>query len=64
MINGFLMADFLEQYIIIASLFCFKLRKPAAETHDLFERAFSDIALGRKQTFEWFSYVNMGKPWL
>jgi hypothetical protein len=31
-----------------SALFCFKLRKSAAEMHDLFETAVSDSALGRK----------------
>jgi hypothetical protein len=47
------MADLKEQRICMK--FCFKLGKTASETHEMLNTAFSDNAMGKTQTFEWFS---------
>jgi hypothetical protein len=53
------MADFKEQRICVK--FCFKLRKTASETHGMLKTAFGDNAMGRTQTFEWFSRFKRGE---
>jgi hypothetical protein len=52
------MADLKEQCICVK--FCFKLSKTASEMHGMLKTAFSDNAMGRTQTFEWFSQFNSG----
>jgi hypothetical protein len=41
--------------------FCFKLGKTASETHEMLKTAFGDDAMGRTQTFEWFSRFKLGE---
>jgi transposase len=52
------MADLKEQRICVK--ICFKLGKTASETHEMLKTAFGDNAMGRTQTFEWFSRVKRG----
>jgi hypothetical protein len=47
------MADLKERSICVK--FCFKFEKTASETHEMIKTAFGDNAMGRTQTFEWFS---------
>jgi hypothetical protein len=47
------MADFREQRACIE--FCFKLGKNATECYEMLKRAFGEQAMGRSQTFQWFS---------
>jgi hypothetical protein len=47
------MAGLKEQRICVK--FCIKLGKTASETHEVLKTAFGDNAMGRTQTFEWFS---------
>jgi hypothetical protein len=53
------MADLKEQCICVK--FCFKLGKAAPETHEMLKTAFGDNAMGRTQTFEWFSQFKCGE---
>jgi hypothetical protein len=53
------MADLKEQRICVK--FCFTLGKTASETHEMLKTAFGDNAMGRIQTFEWFSRVKHGE---
>jgi transposase len=53
------MADLKEQRICVK--FCFILGKTASETHEMLKTAFGDNAMGRTQSFEWFSRFNRGK---
>jgi hypothetical protein len=41
--------------------FCFKLGETASETHEMLKTAFGDDAMGRTQTFEWFSRFKRGE---
>jgi hypothetical protein len=52
------MADLKEQCICVK--FCFKLGKTASETHEMLKIAFGDSAMGRTETFEWFSGFKRG----
>jgi hypothetical protein len=47
-----------EQRIYVK--FCFKLGKTASETHEMLRTAFGNDAMGRTQTFEWFSRFKRG----
>jgi len=47
------MADFREQCACIK--FCFKLGKTATECYEMLKTAFAEQAMGRSQTFQWFS---------
>ena len=47
------MADFREQRACIK--FCFKLGKTATECYEMLKTAFGEQAMGRSQTFQWFS---------
>jgi hypothetical protein len=51
------MADLKER---ICVKFCFKLGKTASETHEMLKTAYGVIAMGRTQTFEWFSQLKHG----
>jgi hypothetical protein len=51
------MAD-LKQRICLK--FCFKLGKNTSETYEMLKIAFGDNAMGRTQTFEWFSRFKRG----
>jgi hypothetical protein len=53
------MADSKEQRICVK--FCFELGKTASETHRMLKTAFGDNAMGRTQTFEWFSRFKHGE---
>jgi hypothetical protein len=44
----------------ICMKFCFKLGKTALEMHEMLKTAFGDSAMGRTQTFEWFSQFKHG----
>ena len=46
------MADVTGQRICIK--FCFKLKKTAAETHQMLKETFGEQALSQARTFEWF----------
>jgi hypothetical protein len=52
------MADLKEQRICMK--FCFALGRTASETHEMLKTAFGDNAMGRTQTFEWFSRFKRG----
>jgi hypothetical protein len=52
------MADLKEQRIYVK--FCFRLWKTASEKHEMLKTAFGDDAMGRTQTFEWFSRFKRG----
>jgi hypothetical protein len=52
-------ADLKEQGICVK--FCFKLGKTASETHEMLKTAFGGNAMGRTQTFEWFSRFKRGE---
>jgi hypothetical protein len=41
--------------------FYFKLGKTASETREMLKTAFGDNAMGRTQTFEWFSQFKLGE---
>ena len=47
------MADFREEGACIK--FCFKLGKTATECYDMLKTALGEQAMGRSQTFQWFS---------
>jgi len=53
------MADFREQRTCIK--FCFKLRKTATECYEMLKTAFGKQAMGRSQTFQWFSPFKAGR---
>jgi hypothetical protein len=53
------MADLKEHRICVKC--CFKLGKTASKTHEMIKTAFGDNAMGRTQTFEWFSRF---KTWI
>jgi len=48
-----------EQRICIT--FCFKIRKPARETYQLLQQAFSEDAMGRTHVFGWFRQFKEGR---
>jgi hypothetical protein len=52
------MADLKEQRICMK--FSFRLVKTASETHEMLKRAFGENAMGRTQTFDWFSRFERG----
>jgi hypothetical protein len=52
------MADFKEQRICVK--FCFKLGNSESETREMLKTALGDNAMGRTQTFEWFSRFKRG----
>ena len=53
------MADFREQCACIK--FCLKLRKTATECYEMLKTAFGEQAMGRSQTFQWFSWFKAGR---
>ena len=53
------MADFREQRACIK--FCLKLRKTATECYEMLKTAFGEQAMGRSQTFQWFSRFKAGR---
>ena len=53
------MADFCEQRACIK--FCFKLGKTATECYEMLKTAFGEQAMGRSQTFQWFSRFKAGR---
>ena len=53
------MADFREQRACIK--FCFKLGKTATECYEMLKTAFGEQAMGRSQTFQWFSQFKAGR---
>ena len=53
------MADFREQRACIK--FYFKLRKTATECYEMLKTAFGEQAMGRSQTFQWFSLFKAGR---
>ena len=53
------MADFCEQCTGIK--FCFKLGKTATECYEMLKTAFGEQAIGRSQTFQWFSWFKAGR---
>jgi len=53
------MADFREQRACIK--FCFKLGKTATECYEILKTAFGEQAIGRSQTFQWFSWFKAGR---
>jgi len=53
------MADFREQSA--CTKFCFKLGKTATECYEMLETAFGEQAIGRSQTFKWFSRFKAGR---
>jgi hypothetical protein len=52
------MGDLKEQHIYMK--FCFKLEKTISEMQEMLKTAFSDNAIGRTQTFEWYSQFKHG----
>jgi hypothetical protein len=52
------MADLKGQRICVK--FCFTFGKTASETYEMLKTAFGDTAMGRTQTFEWFSRFKRG----
>ena len=52
------MADFREQRACIK--FCFKLGK-TIECYEMLKTAFGEQAMGRSQTFQWFSRFKAGR---
>ena len=52
-------ADFREQGACIK--FFFKLRKTATECYEMLKTAFGEQAMGRAQTFHWFSRFKAGR---
>ena len=56
------MADFREQRACIK--FCFKLGKTATECYEMLKTAFGEQAMGRSQTFQWFSRFKAGRTWI
>ena len=53
------MADFREQRACIK--FYFKLGKTATECYEMLKTAFGEQAMGRSQTFQWFSRFKGGR---
>jgi len=53
------MADFREQLACIK--FYFKLGKTATECYEIMKIAFGEQAMGRSQTFQWFSWFQAGR---
>ena len=53
------MADFLEQCACIK--FSFKSGKTATECYEMLKTAFGEQAMGRSQTFQWFSRFKAGR---
>jgi len=53
------MADFREQRACIK--FCFKLGKTATECYEMLKTTFGEQAMGRSQTFQWFSQFKAGR---
>ena len=53
------MADFREQRACIK--FCFKLGTTVTECYQMLKTAFGEQAMGRSQTFHWFSRFNAGR---
>jgi len=53
------MADFHEQRACIK--FCFKLGKTATEYYEMLKTAFGEQAMGRSETFQWFSRFKAGR---
>jgi len=53
------MADFLEQRACIK--FCFKLGKTDIECYEMLKTDFVEQAMGRSQTFQWFSRFKVGR---
>ena len=53
------MADFREQRACIK--FCFKVGKTATECYEMLKTAFGEQAMGRSQTFQWFSRFKAGR---
>ena len=53
------MADFREQRAYIK--FCFKLGKTVTECYEMLKTAFGEQAMGRSQTFQWFSQFKAGR---
>ena len=53
------MADFREQRACIK--FYFKLEKTATECYEMLKTAFGEQAMGRSQTFQWFSRFKAGR---
>jgi len=53
------MAVFREQGVCIK--FCFKLGKTATEYYEMLKTAFGEQAMGRSQTFQWFSRFKAGR---
>ena len=53
------MADFREQHACIK--FCFKLVKTSAEYYEILKTALGEQAMGRSQTFQWFSRFKAGR---
>ena len=52
------MVDFRERTCI---KFCFKLGKTATECYEMLKTAFVEQAMGRSQTFQWFSRFKAGR---
>jgi hypothetical protein len=53
------MAGFREQRACIK--FSFKLGKTATECYEMLKTAFGEQAMGRSQTFQWFSRLKTGR---
>jgi len=53
------MADFRQLRACIK--FCFKLGKTATECYEILKTAFAIQAMGRSQTFQWFSRFKAGR---
>ena len=53
------MADFHEQRACIK--FCSKLGKTATECYEMLKTVFGEQAMGRSQTFQWFSRFKAGR---
>ena len=53
------MADFREQRACIK--FCLKFGKTATEYYEMLKTAFGEQAMGRSQTFQWFSWFKAGR---
>ena len=53
------MADFFEQRAYIK--FSFKLGKTAIECYEMLKTSFGEQAMGRSQTFQWFSSFKAGR---
>jgi len=53
------MADIREQRACVK--FCFRLGKTATECYKMLKTAFGEQAMGRSQTFQWFSWFKAGR---